>query len=661
MEWFPDHPNTIEYETTIAAFDALDRGEVDVVMTSNHELLILTNYLERTGFKTNFRFDNIFNSTFGFNRNETILRDIVDKALAMIDTKSISDQWMRRTYDYRSKVVEAQIPWIIGSFALLLCVLILVAALFANTRRISRRLKKLVEVRTRDLELQTTMLNTIYKSIPDMLYSKNLAGAYTSCNPSFEKMAGLPESRIVGKTYAEITRDEEFVEGVIQSEANIINNNIVEKVDLLLTYPDNSKRLMEVIKTPLIQDGKIIGLLGIGRDITAHKEAQEAVLAASKAKGTFLATMSHEIRTPLNAIIGMSYIIKDCVADNEKALRSVNQIMTSSHHLLGILNDILDMSKIESGKLELSHGLFSLLAACEEVSDIMTHRCVEKNITFVTNINEIKDITIAGDKLRLNQVLINLLGNAVKFTNANGEIKFITEVLEESEEKARVKFTVSDNGIGMNEAQMKKLFIPFEQTDNTIAARFGGTGLGLSLSQNFITMMGGKISVKSEPDKGSTFDFSLCFDKGELPSSQTADEKYENVNLKGKRILLAEDIEINRLIIRELLSAANPTIDEVENGRQAVDTFNSSPENYYDIIMMDIQRPVQDGDEAAKEIRALGRADAKTVPIIAMTAHAYKEDVDQALAAGMNGHLAKPVDKSALMETVGKIIKDREG
>jgi signal transduction histidine kinase/CheY-like chemotaxis protein len=431
---------------------------------------------------------------------------------------------------------------------------------------------------------------------------------------------------------------------------------------------DGTSPFYETIKSPIVLKGAVIGLLAISRDITAHKQAQEAVLAAARAKGIFLATMSHEIRTPLNAIIGMAYIAKDCVTDNEKVLRSVNQIITSSHHLLGILNDILDMSKIESGKLELTREPFSLPAACGEISDIMTHRCVEKNITFITNIHEIKDITLIGDKLRLNQVLINLLGNAVKFTNTNGEIKFITEILgfthEENpdliREKVHVKFTVSDNGIGMSEEQIKKLFIPFEQTDTTIATRFGGTGLGLSISQNLINMMGGKISITSELNKGSTFDFSLYFDKGELPASQTTDDKHEAINLNGKRMLLAEDIEINRLIVCELLSLSGLAIDEVENGRLAVDVFNDSPEGFYDIIMMDIQMPVLNGYEAAKEIRALDRADAKTVPIIAMTANAYKEDVEHALAVGMNGHLAKPIDKPAFMETVGKIMKDKE-
>jgi signal transduction histidine kinase len=286
------------------AFDALQRGEIDMVMASQIRLLYLTHYMELPGYKANLVFDQPVDIKFGINRDEAVLCSIIDKTLKMVDTKGITDQWMRRTYDYRIKVADAQRPWLIGSSILFLSAFALVAVLLVINRRTGRQLK-----------LQA-----------------------------------------------------------------------------------------------------------------------EAVLAASMARSAFLAAMSHEIRTPLNAIIGMAYIVHDCVEDNEKALRGVNQIMTSSHHLLGILNDILDMSKIESGKMELTHEPFSLLTACGEVSDIMTQRCVEKNINLVTNINEIKDITLMGDKLRLNQVLINLLGNAVKFTDPNGEIKFITEILDISHE-----------------------------------------------------------------------------------------------------------------------------------------------------------------------------------------------------------------------------------
>jgi len=530
-KWFPNQPGTVEYQSMEDAFNALQRGEIDMVMANQRRLLYLTHFMELPGYKANLVFEQPIEIKFGINKDQDVLCSIIDKALKMINTTGITDQWMRRTYDYRTKLVEAQRPWLISSSVLFLSALTLIAFFFIRNLRTGRQLKH----------------------------------------------------------YA------------------------------------------------------------------------EAALAASRAKGVFLATMSHEIRTPLNAIIGMAYILKDCVADNPKALRSTNQIMTSSQHLLGILNDILDMSKIESGKLELNHEPFSLLAACTEVSDIMIHRCVEKNITFVTNIQEVKEITLVGDKLRLNQVLINLLGNAFKFTGENGEISFVTEILEETADKAHVRFSILDNGIGMSEEQVQRLFVPFEQADSSIAVRFGGTGLGLSLSQNLVAMMGGTISVSSEHGKGSCFGFSLYFDKSQdkipLLFAEAADENFEDVNLSGKRILIAEDIEINRLIVCELLALAGPEIEEAENGRQAVDMFKKSPVGYYDIILMDIQMPVLNGYEAAKAIRALDRADAKTVSIIAMTANAYKEDVEQALASGMNGHVAKPIDKPVLMETVGKLVK----
>ena len=652
-EWFPDHSNTREYANISAAINALGRGEIDAVMTITNEIMSFTNFQERTAYKVNYLFDSPLNFTFGFNRNEAVLCSIVDKALRLINTSRITDQWMRRIYNYRSQIVQSQLPWLIGASILFFSALALVAVLFARTRRAG----KLIGQRTRELELKNVTLTTLFDSIPDIVFTLDKSLRFTQCNKCFLEFFGLSKEDIINRGEDGLGLSDEETQ-----EHNKWNSRVIEEGRAFvreesISRVDGAKSLYEIVKAPLMLNGEVVGVLGIAHEITKRKEMEEMALAASRAKGIFLAQMSHEIRTPLNAIIGMSYVLKDCLADNEEALHSANQIMTSSRHLLGILNDILDMSKIESGKLELTHEPFSLLTALGEAADIMRHRCVEKNIALVTNMHEIKDIVLTGDKLRLDQILINLLGNAVKFTGANGEIRFFTEITGESAEKAEVKFSISDNGIGMSEEQVKKLFVPFEQTDSTIAARFGGTGLGLSISQNIVNMMGGSISVESEPGRGSRFEFSLSFDKGRPEAARAADEKDEALDLNGKRMLLAEDMEINRLVVRKLLSRFGLATDEAENGQQAVDAFSGSPEGYYDLIMMDIHMPVMDGYEAAKAIRALDRADAKTVPIIAMTASAYKEDVEQALAAGMNGHLAKPIDKSALMKTVGTMIK----
>jgi len=656
-ERFPRNNNHVMYNNVNDGLDALSAGKIDLLMASEHVLLNQMNYREKTGYKVNLFFtDVIRESFFGFNKNETLLCSIINKTQAYIDTDGITYDWTGRVFDYSKKTVSERARYFMRISVVLLLTISMAVFFLIKNKQLRNNLENTVKERTRNLELRTAMLSAIYSSIPDMLFTKDINSVYTSCNPGFEKMVGQPEAHIIGKTDVELfSADRKNTERFIETDKAVIENNTIVRLEVFHTFPDGSKKLMETIKTPLLQRGKVIGVICISRDITDRKAVEEAALAASRAKSAFLANMSHEIRTPLNAIIGMASILKSSVDNNEKALRSVNQIMTSSRHLLGILNDVLDMSKIESGKLELAHEPFSLLSACSEVSNIMAQRCIEKNITFVTNMHEIQDITLMSDRLRLNQVLINLLGNAVKFTDSGGKITFSVDILEENAEKFHVKFSITDNGIGMSEDQVNKLFAPFEQTNSSIAIRFGGTGLGLSISQNIVNIMGGNICVESRAGEGSGFYFSLYFDKGE-PITETISEIPENVDLSGKRILLAEDIGINRLIICELLLSTGVKIEEAGDGQQAVNMFRNSPDGYYDMIFMDIQMPLLNGYEATQQIRSLDKANAKTIPIIAMTANAYKEDVEYAFAMGMNGHLAKPIDVDALVRTVVKIL-----
>ncbi|MCL2812090.1 MAG: transporter substrate-binding domain-containing protein [Clostridia bacterium] len=393
----------------------------------------------------------------------------------------------------------------------------------------------------------------------------------------------------------------------------------------------------------------------IVKERTRELERQtHAAQGASRAKGVFLASMSHEIRTPLHAIIGMASIAERSLADPLKARRSLEQILVSSHHLLGILNDVLDMSKIESGKLELSYGSFSLLKEARAIDGIFETRCSDKKIRYRSNVDGQKDLLLIGDKMRLNQVLVNLLGNAVKFTPEDGEITMTARVLEEDADGVAIHFAVADTGIGMTVEQMAKLFVPFEQTDSQVATKFGGTGLGLSISQNLIGMMGSVIQVESAPGKGSTFYFDLRFEKSKkiVPAETTI----QAVDLTGKRILLVEDIDINREIFCELFAETGITIDEAENGKIAVDQFGASPAGTYDLIFMDIRMPVMGGYEAAAKIRALDHPDAKNIPIFAITANAFKEDIEAALAAGMNGHISKPIDVGHVMDVFAQHI-----
>ena len=396
------------------------------------------------------------------------------------------------------------------------------------------------------------------------------------------------------------------------------------------------------------------------KERTAELQVQtENARVASQAKGDFLSRMSHEIRTPLNAIIGMAQIARQNAGiEAPKTLKSINEIIVASSHLLGILNDVLDISKIEAGKFTLASEPFSLHAAVRNVGNIIIPRCVEKNVEYLCNVEEIPDTVIFGDDLRLKQVLINLLGNAVKFTDPGGTVSLLIYTLDEQEESVTLCFTVRDNGIGMTREQVSRLFTAFEQADSSIASRFGGTGLGLAISQNLVQQMHGEISVQSIPGNGSDFTFTLSFTRAhEIPCGESAEPDCPGLDLSGKRILLAEDIEINRLILLELLRETNASFDEAEDGLDALSLFENSSHDYYDLVFMDIQMPRMDGYEAARRIRALDRPDAGRVPIIAMTANAYREDIEKALAAGMNSHLAKPVDIDAVKRLLADMLK----
>ena len=393
------------------------------------------------------------------------------------------------------------------------------------------------------------------------------------------------------------------------------------------------------------------------RQRTAELEMQTiSAEEASRAKSDFLARMSHEIRTPLNAIIGLSRIAKDSTTSGTKAHDATAGAISASLHLLGILNEVLDMTKIETGKLVLAVEPFMLKEAMEEVVSIIAEQCDEKQVSFEHNIDTLASLAVQGDKLHLKQVIINLLGNAAKFTPSGGKVGLRVDCASpRATGMVNIVFTVYDNGIGIPEDQLGRIYLAFEQANSSIATTFGGVGLGLSISQNLVSMMGGTISVESKVNCGTTFSFTLS-----LLLLETAPEENNGapiiVDLSGKRILLAEDVEINRIILMECLSETKAVIDEAEDGVHACTMFEQSPHGYYDLILMDIQMPRMDGCAATVTIRALDRPDAKTVPIVAVTANAYQDDVDRALKAGMNRHLPKPVDFAQLMTTLRDIF-----
>ncbi len=398
----------------------------------------------------------------------------------------------------------------------------------------------------------------------------------------------------------------------------------------------------------------------------ARKEAEQArkeAEQASTAKQDFLSSMSHDIRTPMNAIIGMTSLALDSTDDPERVRDYLGKIALSSKHLLGLINDVLDISKIESGKMTLNVEPMSLRETIDSIVNIMQPQAAAKGQQFTANVREILSENVYCDGVRLNQVLINLLGNAVKFTPEKGSVQITVyqEALPEDADRVRTHFLVSDTGIGMSKEYQKVIFESFSREDNTRVRKTEGSGLGMSISKYIVDAMDGTISVRSEQGQGSEFHVVLDLKRAAAPSREAqeaagASEGAGNVELKGKRILLAEDNELNWEVASELLSVLELELDWAENGKICVEKFRKSPVGHYDAIIMDVRMPVMDGYEATAAIRELDRADAG-IPIIAMTADAFSEDIQRCLECGMNDHLAKPIDIQAVTRNLKKYLK----
>ena len=383
-------------------------------------------------------------------------------------------------------------------------------------------------------------------------------------------------------------------------------------------------------------------------------QAREDALASTKSKSEFLANMSHEIRTPINAITGMTAIASNS-NDIDAIHNCLKKVDTASKQLLGIINYILDMSKIEANKMELAAEPFNLFSVVQNVESIIEIRATEKRQSFSVNINPDIPYVVVGDDLRLSQILINLLSNAVKFTPEEGEISLSLRLLSSNNNLHCFEALIKDNGIGISKEQQSRLFSSFEQAEKGTSKRYGGTGLGLAISKRLANLMGGDITLESEYGKGSSFAVTFCLGVGKTDTIDST-EKANDCDFSGKTFLLVEDIEINREIVLALLEDSSVTIECAENGQEAVNIFKANSQKY-DLIFMDIQMPIMDGYTATKAIRDSGVPHAQTVPILAMTANAFAEDVEQCRAVGMNDHIAKPIDIDLLIRKINNLLQ----
>ena len=401
----------------------------------------------------------------------------------------------------------------------------------------------------------------------------------------------------------------------------------------------------------------------------AAEDALKVAESASKAKSTFLSNMSHDIRTPMNAIIGFATLALDDIRDGKKVEDYLSKILSSSKHLLGLINDILDMSRIESGKVVLEEQETDLVTTLQELQSIMEGQAKERKLKLHVDYSNLRDRHVYCDKTRLNQVMFNLLANAVKFTSEGGSIWLTMSQLEptcEVEDRAIYEIRVKDTGIGMDKAFIKHIFEPFERERTSTVSKIQGTGLGMAITKNIVDMMGGTIEVESQKGVGTEFIIRLELRLQAETGAANEEGAKQHSHVKGvaefagKRLLLAEDNELNREIACMLLSKYGFVIDTAENGQEAVDLVAASAPDYYDLVLMDIQMPVMDGHEATRRIRSLEDKELAKVPVVAMTANAFDEDRKAAKECGMNGFISKPINMQEVVQALRMCLQDHK-
>jgi signal transduction histidine kinase/CheY-like chemotaxis protein/ABC-type amino acid transport substrate-binding protein len=857
--WFPNHQYTKEYAGTNTAFKALEQGEVDLVMATRNLLLHGTNVQEYPGFKLNLVFKYPVASTFGFNSKERLLCSIVSKTLELIDTERISDTWTRRVFDYRGKMAQVQLPWLIGASALMLSFLALLLVMFVRRSQEGKRLEQTVHERTSELIRQDRLLHTINDAASLLLASdlyqfddaicrgmemmarsvtidrlyiwKNLVPSgphkYTQIFCWFNPDIAVHQKMLyIDRTSSQFSYITSFPEWETKfSLGECINSPVkdltpVEQERLrqygihsilvipvflqdafwgFLSFADcHKERYFSKDEEAILRSGSLLLANAVMRNETtqALTHSSKQAEAASRAKSDFLSNMSHEMRTPMNAIISMTSLAK-AASNTERKDYCLKKIEAASVHLLGVINDILDMSKIEARRFELSMVEFDFEKMLRNVANISTFRMDEKQQNFTIQIGKNIPRYVIGDDQRLAQVLTNLLGNAVKFTPEQGSIALQTDLTKEADGICTIRFSVKDTGIGISPEQQTRLFTSFQQAENSTSRKFGGTGLGLAISKHIVLLMEGEMGVISELGQGATFWFTVQVKRGKkarqswrgllnpgvdwktirllvvdddaeirryfgdimhnlgipcdtasgsadaldlmqhsgsydlyfvdwnmpgmdgISLSRTIKQNYRDKSVvimisatqwseiaeearnagvdkflskplfpslivdcineclgigdrlmveaepprvldtfEGYRVLLVEDVEINQEIVLALLEPLLLAIDCAKNGVEALRMFSAAPDTY-DLIFMDVQMPDMDGYEAARRIRALGTLQAKQIPIVAMTANVFREDIEKCLEAGMNDHLGKPLDMEEVLAKLRRYLLPR--
>lgn len=485
--------------------------------------------------------------------------------------------------------------------------------------------------------------------------------------PNFERVFGVSPERIGDdiETLYRFIPDSDRV----RIQRQVRDWDHATPLNLLCSYhaPHGEKTQLSIRFTiALIQDGTqyLVSAVDVTteneRIAKAESERDRAIETAS-ARTDYMNQMSHEIRTPLNGIEGMISLAREHHADESRLMNDLSRASQLSAYLLSLINDMLDMSRLNSGRVRIDIAPFDMRLFADEIERMFSSQAADKGLTYSVNLEDCENVFVVGDRMRLSQIVINFISNAVKFTERGGSVTVTLREMYQADGGVSYMLRVRDTGKGMDPRYVSKIFKPFEQEDRTIARRYGGTGLGMAITSALVELMDGEIVVDTEPGRGSTF-------SAYIPLRLATPEQIEDLKRKeqtletapdslgssftyqfeGKRFLLAEDNEINAMIVIELLARRGAAVDRAENGQAVVERFRSMPAGTYDAILMDIQMPVLNGWEAAEQIRGLNHEDAGAIPIIALSANDYTEDVERSLAVGMNGHVGKPIDLNVL-------------
>lgn len=513
------------------------------------------------------------------------------------------------------------------------------------------------------LQCEKMLTDALFDSVPGMLYLYDDQGKLIRWNKQHEEMTGYSPVELLGMDlFAWYKGDQDAIVRIKAAVQKAFHEGFAD-AEADLQKKDGTKIVAYLTAVPLQIDGKI-HFAGIGIDIAERKKAKEEIVIALEkaekaniAKGQFLANMSHEIRTPMNGIIGMTDLV--LLTDlREEQREYLTVVKSSTISLLRVLNDILDYSKVEAGKIELEEGPFDLRKTMNEVVDLFGIAARQKGISLILKVERCVPNHIIGDSVRLRQVLSNLVGNGIKFTY-EGEVRIAVEIEEPGNKQIKLKFIITDTGIGIPKNKFYKLFQRFSQVDESDTRQFGGTGLGLAISKKLIEIMGGEIGVESKENLGSNFFFTAVF---RLPEQKIRDLKKDMVKNElircnkgnSKKILLAEDDVVSRNMVTIMLKQKNFEVIAVENGVEALSAFEK---NKFDLILMDVNMPYMDGYSATASIRKKEKAMNYRTPIIAMTAYALKGDREKCLEAGMDDYISKPISFSQAMDMIEKHIK----